>query len=58
MYRAHEMWDDAYRVVRSNGTNKELTEFALKWAEGQGSENGTKLLLKLGLLDAAVEFKA
>ena len=54
MYRAHEMWDDAYRVVRSNGTNKELTEFALKWAEGQGSENGTKLLLKLGLLDAAV----
>ena len=44
------MWDDAYRVVRSNGSNKEVTEFALKWANQQGSENGTKLLIKLGMI--------
>ena len=41
MYRAHDMWEEALRVAKTNGTQKELGEIAIKVAENMGSEKGT-----------------
>jgi intraflagellar transport protein 172 len=41
MYRAHDMWEEALRVAKTNGTVKELAEIAIKVAETMGAEKGT-----------------
>ena len=41
MYRAHDMWEEALRVAKSNGTTKELGDIAVKVAENMGTEKGT-----------------
>ena len=41
MYRAHDMWEESLRVAKSNGTQKELGEIAIKVAETMGTEKGT-----------------
>ena len=41
MYRAHEMWEDALRVAKVNGSTKELGEIAIKIAENMDGEKGT-----------------
>jgi len=41
MYRAHDMWEEALRVAKSNGTQKELGDIAVKVAENMGTEKGT-----------------
>lgn len=58
MYRAHDMWEEALRVAKSNGTTKELGEIAIKVAENMGEEKGTQFLIKNGLVEAAVDFEA
>lgn len=58
MYRAHDLWEEALRVAKANGTQKELGEIAIKVAENMGSEKGTKFLIKNGLIEAAVDFEA
>lgn len=57
MYRAHGMWDDALRVVKAHGTSREMSEVAKKYAESLGHEKGSKQLLKLGLVEAAIDFE-
>jgi intraflagellar transport protein 172 len=58
MYRAHDLWDEALRVAKANGTKKELGEVAIKIAERMGSERGTQFLIKNGLIEAAIDFEA
>lgn len=58
MYRAHDMWEEALRVAKTNGTVKELAEIAIKVAETMGAEKGTQFLLKNGLIEAAIDFEA
>jgi hypothetical protein len=41
MYRSHDMWEEALRVAKSNGTSKELGDIAVKVAENMGTEKGT-----------------
>jgi intraflagellar transport protein 172 len=58
MYRAHELWEDALRVAKANGDQKELGEVAIKVAENMEGEKGTQFLIKNGLIEAAVDFEA
>jgi len=58
MYRAHDLWDEALRVAKSNGTKKELGEVAIKIAERMGTDRGTQFLIKNGLIEAAIDFEA
>ena len=56
MYKNNAMWEDAIRVCRINGTDKETSELAKRWAESLGPEKGMKMLLKLNLVDAVIEY--
>lgn len=58
MYRAHDMWEEALRVAKTNGSQKELGDIAVKVAENMGTEKGTQFLLKNGLIEAAIDFEA
>jgi intraflagellar transport protein 172 len=58
MYRAHDMWEEALRVAKANGNQKELGDIAVKVAENMGPEKGTQFLIKNGLLEAAIDFEA
>lgn len=58
MYRARDMWEEALRVAKANGSQKELGEIAIKVAENMGQEKGTNFLIKNGLIEAAVDFEA
>jgi len=56
MYKTNSLWEEAIRVCRSNGSNKESCELAKKWAESLGPEKGLQKLLKMKLIDAAIEY--
>lgn len=51
------MWDECLRVVKSHGSSKEVSDVAKKWAESLGHDKGSKLLQKLGLIEAAIDFE-
>ena len=57
MYRAHDMWEEALRVAKTNGSAKEVGDIALKVAENMGAQ-GQKFLIKNGLVEAAIDFEA
>jgi len=56
MYKNNGLWEDAIRVCRINGSEKETSELAKKWAETLGPEAGMKMLLKMNLVDAVIEY--
>ena len=56
MYKNNAMWEDAIRVCRINGTDKETSELAKRWAESLGPDVGMKMLLKMNLVDAVIEY--
>jgi len=55
MYRSRDMWEEAIRVAKANGTAKDLAEIAKKWAQTMDRDQGVKLLTKLGLVEASVD---
>lgn len=55
-YRSANLWEDAIRVCRQNGNEKETCELAKKWAETLGNDQGMKMLLKLNLVDVIIEY--
>mgnify|MGYP000140699940 FL=1 len=59
MYRRKSMWDEALRVAKGYGGPKEIAEVARKWAETESvrGEGGSQLLLRQGLVEAALEFE-
>lgn len=50
------MWEEAIRVCKTNGSDKETSELAKKWAETLGPDAGMKMLLKMNLVDAVIEY--
>lgn len=58
LYRKKNMWDEALRLAKAYGGPKEIAEVARKWAETQaGKGGGSELLLRQGLVEAALEFE-
>ncbi|XP_051816621.1 intraflagellar transport protein 172 homolog [Acanthochromis polyacanthus] len=55
MYRASDMWEDAYRVAKNHGGAGAQKQVAYLWARSLGGEAAVKLLNKFGLLDYAIE---
>ncbi|XP_012943117.1 intraflagellar transport protein 172 homolog isoform X1 [Aplysia californica] len=58
MYRAQDMWDEAYRVAKAQGGATAAKPVAYLWAKNLGGDSAVKLLNKFGLLDAAVDYAA
>ncbi|CAI2386632.1 unnamed protein product [Moneuplotes crassus] len=58
MYTVHEMWDDAIRVAKAHGSQKDCENVAVKVADTMGHDSGRAFLIKNGLVDAAIEFEA
>ena len=58
MYTVHEMWDDAIRVAKAHGSQKDCENVAVKVADNMGHDSGRAFLIKNGLVDAAIEFEA
>jgi intraflagellar transport protein 172 len=50
------MFEDAYRVAKSNGGPNSSKQVAYLWARSLGGEGAVKLLTKLALLDSAIDF--
>ena len=50
------LWEEAIRCCRINGTEKDTCEIAKKWAESLGREEGIKMLRKMNLIDAHIEY--
>ena len=57
MYRARDQWEEAIRVAKSNGTAKEVADIAKKWAQTMEKDAALKMLMKLGLIDAAIDLE-
>lgn len=58
MYTVSEMWDDAIRVSKAHGSQKDIENIAVKVANNMGPDAGRAFLIKNGLVDAAIEFEA
>ena len=56
MYRNHQNWEEAVRVCKLYGSDKETCELAKQWAETLGQEAGMKMLLKMNVVDAVIEY--
>jgi len=50
------MWEDAVRVCKLYSSDKETCELAKQWAETLGPDAGMKMLLKMNLVDAVIEY--
>jgi len=55
MYSQRDMWDDAYRVAKSKGTQKDATRVAYLWARSLGGDSAIKLLTKFGVVEEAID---
>ncbi|CAK9199445.1 unnamed protein product [Sphagnum troendelagicum] len=56
MYSANGLWEDAMRVAKMFGGINGSKEVAYAWAVSLGEEAGTQLLVKLGLVEQAIEY--
>ena len=57
MYRAHNMWEEALRVAKTNGMKAEINEIAKKWVNNLPIEQATKMLMSMGLVEAAIDIE-
>ncbi|CAL8315982.1 unnamed protein product [Lota lota] len=56
MYRAGDMWEDAYRVAKTHGGPGAQKQVAYLWARSLGGEAAVRLLNKFSLTDYAIDF--
>jgi intraflagellar transport protein 172 len=56
MYKSHSNWEEAVRCSKLYGTDVDTCELAKRWAETLGPEVGMKMLLKMNLVDAVIEY--
>jgi len=56
MYKKNQLWEEALRVVKTHGSNKEVNDFAKNWAESLGKDKGIKFLMKIGLIESAIDY--
>jgi intraflagellar transport protein 172 len=57
MYRAHNMWEEALRVAKTNGMKAEINEIAKKWVNNLPKDQATKMLMSMGLVEAAIDIE-
>ncbi len=55
MYRSNDQWDDSIRVAKTHGGVNACKRMTLALLIALGVADGSKYLLKHGLVDAAVE---
>ena len=55
MYRAKDMWDDAYRVAKQHGTPADAQRIGYFWAKDLGGDSAVKLLTKFGMVEEAID---
>ncbi|BFY99323.1 hypothetical protein BsWGS_02362 [Bradybaena similaris] len=58
MYRAQDLWDEAYRVAKAHGGPTAAKQVAYLWAKSLGGDSAVRLLTKFGLLEAAIDYAA
>uniref|UniRef100_A0A2K5EYN7 Intraflagellar transport protein 172 homolog n=1 Tax=Aotus nancymaae TaxID=37293 RepID=A0A2K5EYN7_AOTNA len=58
MYQDSGLWEEAYRVARTQGGANAHKHVAYLWAKSLGGEAAVRLLTKLGLLEASVDHAA
>eukprot|EP00744_Colponema_vietnamica_P002535 GILI01003961.1.p1 GENE.GILI01003961.1~~GILI01003961.1.p1 ORF type:complete len:1242 (-),score=439.08 GILI01003961.1:257-3580(-) len=56
MYRGQDMWEEALRVAKFHGGPAAHKRVANLWAQSLGGDAGSKLLIRLGLIDQAVDY--
>jgi intraflagellar transport protein 172 len=56
MYKSQNLWEEAVRTSKLYGKDEFTCELAKKWAESLGPEQGMKMMLKMNLVDAVVEY--
>ena len=56
MYKSQNMWEEAVRCSKLYGKDDYTCELAKRWAETLGPEQGMKMLLKMNLVDAVIEY--
>lgn len=56
MYRAADMWDDAYRVSKVHGGQTAAQQVAYLWAKSLGGDSAIKLLAKLDMVSVGIDF--
>jgi intraflagellar transport protein 172 len=55
MYRSQNMWEEALRVAKSNGSKGEVNEIAKKWVLNLSKDQQIKMLLSMGLGEACID---
>ncbi|XP_046877770.1 LOW QUALITY PROTEIN: intraflagellar transport protein 172 homolog [Hypomesus transpacificus] len=55
MYRACNMWEDAFRVAKNHGGGSAQKQVAYLWAKSLGGEAAVRLLNKFGLLENTID---
>ncbi|KAJ4427860.1 hypothetical protein ANN_23861 [Periplaneta americana] len=56
MYRATSMWEDAFRVAKTNGGSQASQQVAFLWAKSLGGDSAVKLLNKFNLLEISIDY--
>ncbi|KAL2652215.1 hypothetical protein R1flu_020343 [Riccia fluitans] len=56
MYSVNTMWEDAMRVAKLSGGVNGPKHVAYAWAVSLGGEAGAQLLVRLGLVEQAIEY--
>ncbi|XP_014675210.1 PREDICTED: intraflagellar transport protein 172 homolog [Priapulus caudatus] len=56
MYRANDLWEDAYRVAKAQGGANAAKQVAYLWAKMLGGDSAVKLLNKFGILEPAIDY--
>ncbi|CAD8094928.1 unnamed protein product [Paramecium sonneborni] len=58
MYKTHNQWEEAIRCCKMYGSEKETCQQAKLWAESLGPDAGLKMLQRLNLVDALIEYQS
>ena len=56
MYRSAKMWEDAIRVAKMHGGTGASRNVVIAWALDLGGEQGSKLLIRFGMVEQAIEY--
>eukprot|EP01063_Lacrimia_lanifica_P008046 TRINITY_DN1519_c0_g1_i1.p1 TRINITY_DN1519_c0_g1~~TRINITY_DN1519_c0_g1_i1.p1 ORF type:complete len:1768 (+),score=790.58 TRINITY_DN1519_c0_g1_i1:95-5398(+) len=56
MYRQAKLWEDAIRVAKTHGGTGASRNVVIAWALELGGEQGSKLLMKFGAVEQAIEY--
>ena len=57
MYKVQNMWEEALRVAKANGSKGEINEIAKKWVHNLPRDQASKMLLSMGLIEACIDIE-